>query len=470
MRVLAISVAPLFPAAVHGGSQRVLHQVALALGEAGHDVRVLCSARPENAGGFNLAPNVTVAPALPLSGRFPSPYEVAPYRLAGAAAALREGSEWSDRVYLHADAVFMRGTLRSKPVVRSLHDFVYEEALLSALTLDAALTLTPSDYLRRCVETAVRISGARELEEVRVVPNGVDVPPSPPLPAPPPGTRPREDGDLVLLYPHRPDVRKGVHESLAVTAELASRMKGRRVRLLVAGHVDEQVQASVAAYRDDVVRMSREAGAEGAVEFFPWLPPERMAGLYAFADVTLCIGNFIESFGLVPLESVAAGTPAVCARAGGLRDLEGIAGLWHVPYGDIRAATDAVDEAAGHRSLAAGAREVIAGRFTVDAMKRGYVEAITAPRIRPRPSPREGASRTAGAPEGRLFQMAPWCHVEGGRVYNDYEYGYVDLSGLAAYVGGAARTQREFSEASALAAGVTRDELARAVRAGVLFE
>ena len=82
MRVLAVSVAPLFPGFVMGGSQRVLMDVVTGLGEAGHEVRVLCTQLPENAGGFSPAPGVTVEPSLRLRGAFPAPYETAPHLLA----------------------------------------------------------------------------------------------------------------------------------------------------------------------------------------------------------------------------------------------------------------------------------------------------------------------------------------------------------------------------------------------------
>ena len=345
MRVLAVSIAPVFNGVVHGGSQRMLLVAASALGEAGHEVRILCSRRPENVGGSRPSPGVSVEPSLLLRGTFPSPYEVAPYRLAQTAAALKDAAGWADRIYLHADAVFMRHLLGDRPLVRALHDFVYEEALLSAFSLPAALTVVPSEYLRRCIEAAVRRTGARELEPVRVIPNGIELPARPPRPAPPTGVTRREPGDIILLYPHRPDPRKGIRESLDLVGELRHRRPKARVRLLVASHLDEKVSEEAASYRGAVMAMAREAGVAGSVEFHPWAPYKQMGRLYAFGDATLCIGNFIEAFGLVPLESAAAGTPAICARVCALLELEGLPGLHHVPYGDPPAAADAVGAA-----------------------------------------------------------------------------------------------------------------------------
>lgn len=456
MRILAVSVAPLFPGAVHGGSQRILMAVAQALGGAGNEVRVLCSRRPENEGGFRPYPHVAVEPSLVLRGTFPSPYEVAPHRLAQTISALSAAAGWADRAYLHADAVFTRHALRGIPVVRSFHDFLYEEALLSAFALPAALAVVPSEYLKRCIESSVSGFGAREMEPVLVIPNGVLVPQRSPAPKAPPGVRPRKQGEAVLLYPHRPDARKGIAESLKLLAELKRRRSKGRIRLLVASHVDEKVSDEAAAYRASVTGMARHAGVEDAVEFFGWLAPERMPSLYAFADATLCIGNFIEAFGLVPLESVVAGTPAVCARVGALRDLEGTPGMRFVPYGDMAAAVDAIESVLASEMDSGLVREAVSARFNLEAMQERYVEAITG-RLPASSSPkaRAGVRPLEKLAQGRAYRLAPWCHIESGRIYNDYEYGYGDFPSLVSLLGGPAGGGRSFTrrQAAGVAAG-----------------
>ncbi|MSQ08508.1 MAG: glycosyltransferase [Dehalococcoidia bacterium] len=458
MRILAVSVAPLFPGAVHGGSQRILMAVAQALGAAGHDVRVLCSRRPENDGGFKPHPRVVVEPSLLLRGTFPSPYEVAPHRLARTAAALADASGWADRAYLHADAVFMRHALGGTPVIRSFHDFLYEEALLSAFALPSALTIVPSEYLKRCIEVSVSGLGVREMETVMVVPNGVHVPARLPTPKPLPGIGPKRPGETVLLYPHRPDARKGIAECLKVLAELKRRRPKDRVRLLVASHVDEKVSDEAATYRGSVTKMALHSGVEDAVEFFGWLAPEQMPSLYAFADATLCIGSFIEAFGLVPLESAAAGTPAVCARVGALRDLEGTPGLSFVPYGDVPAATDAVEGALEARMDSRSVRKHIASRFSLTAMQDRYVEAITG-RLATALKQRSGPARPDKRAGDKAYRLAPWCHIEGRRIYNDYEYGYCEFPALLSLITGSAGSTRAFTQAQAESSSTAMREL-----------
>ncbi|MEX0763471.1 MAG: glycosyltransferase family 4 protein [Dehalococcoidia bacterium] len=425
MRVLAVSVAPLFRDFVMGGSQRILTDVAVALGEAGHDVRVLCTRRPENEGGFSLGPKARVEPDLLLRGAFPSPYEVAPFMLSQTVVRLQEAAGWADRIYLHADAMFMRQVFGDAPLVRSLHDFVYEEALLSAFSLPAALTIVPSRYLEECIEASASAS-AGPTGPVRVVPNGIRRADNPVHPSPPQGVVPREPGDLVLLFPHRLDPRKGLIEALEITALLGSKRPDRRVRLLAPGYPAGASFDDSAASRDHVVAMARERGVESAVEVHGWVPHEQMASYYAFGDVTLCPGNFIEAFGLVPLESVAAGTPAICARVGAFRELEGFPGISHVAYGDVEAAADAVEAAIDGLLDEAVASAAIDERYSHRRMLDGYIEAITGPVATP-----EAALGSAGA-DG--YVLAPWCHLEGDRIYNDYLYGYRDMPDLARHL------------------------------------
>ena len=58
------------------------------------------------------------------------------------------------------------------------------------------------------------------------------------------------------------------------------------------------------------------------------LPREDLADLLSIVDLTI-VPSFSETFGLVALESAAAGTPVIGYRSGGLRESisEGVSGL-----------------------------------------------------------------------------------------------------------------------------------------------
>ncbi|MBI4305608.1 MAG: glycosyltransferase family 4 protein [Chloroflexi bacterium] len=466
MRVLAISIAPLFPGAFHGGSQRILAAAAEALSGAGHQVRIACSRRPENEHGFSFA-DVFVEPLLELTGFFPDPYEVPPHRLAETARRLRDAIDWADRVYLHADIFHFRSLLRTgTPVVRSFHDFHYETALISAFAYGADLTIVPSDYLRRCFLATVGRSGLRAVESVRVISNGIDLNRYAPVrETPPPGIAPRRDDDLILLHPHRPDDRKGIEQAIRVVATLRGRGTTQRIRLLVPRHLDAALSPEAAAHYDKASKQAAELGVADSLEFVPWQPDESMPALYSFADVTLCLGNFIESFGLTAYESLACGTPAVIANVGAFRDAPDHPDFYRIEYGDAEVAAYAVSEAArGMRNLRS-AREMIAARFNLEQMKSAYVEAIQSA------APAATADRkimpAISSLAAKRYELAPWCHVAaGGRIYNDYAYRHLHMPGLAAAFekSNTARSLGELSDE-----GVAQAELDEARETGTLI-
>ena len=408
MRVLAVSVAPLFPGVVMGGSQRILTEVVDALGAAGHEVRVLCSQNGSDE-TFTTPGGVVVEPSIPLRGSFPAPYQVTPHRLSAAWHVLSEAANWADRAYLHADAIYMRQALGDLPVIRSLHDFVYEEALISAFALSAERTIVPSQYIADCIAASAGVVTATG--ELTVIPNGIQVPVGRVAPVLPSDVAPRRNQDLLLLHPHRLHAEKGIEESMQVAVEVQRRVPGRNVRLLApapdrGGALDE---ASVA--EQAVTRIARLVGAEDLLEFHRWLGADEMPGYYAAGDVTLCPGRFVEAFGLVPLESAVVGTPAVCARVGALREKVGVPGVSLFDYGDVANAATAVVEAVIERFDVNETAGEIRKRYNLDSMRSAYVEAITG---------ELPGSRAGAAVDGENWRLAPWCYVGSDRVFHDY--------------------------------------------------
>ncbi|HJM53849.1 MAG TPA: glycosyltransferase family 4 protein [Dehalococcoidia bacterium] len=463
-RVAVVSIAPILPGAVHGGSQRILDGVLRGLAEAGAHVRVVCSWRPENDGGFDLAPGVRVEPLLRLSGYFPDPWEVPPHQILQSAESVAPVFEWAESVYLHADTFYLRKLIpEGRRVVRSFHDFHYETALVSAFGFDADLTIVPSDYLKRCIDATVGAYRGASTEPVVVIPNGIDLEAYRSRPGVTPGgVRERRERDLVFLWPHRPDPRKGIADAVAIAARSARALPARNIRLLVPQHVDAASSAETCEFYDDAIRLATAEGVLGSLEFTPWWSGEETPDAYSFADVTLCPGNFIESFGLVAYESLACGTPIVAARVGALRDLPGHPDVHTFAYADADEATKATLIAAGGMTDPDGIRALLSEYFSFEKMQRAYVAAIT--------GEMPEATRSASPTDDR-FSLAPWCTVSGSDVYNDYGFAWTGRYELASFLHIVEMRQpggQRFSLLAATEAGVPSEQIDMALRDGVI--
>ncbi len=411
MRIAAISVAPLFHNSVFGGSQKILKDVVGGLDRLGHDVQLWCTRTGKHTCQFEVN-GVPVHPELRLRGTFPATHQVSPIDLANTAKVLSDAVTWAQRVYLHADAIYMRHALDGCEIVRSIHDFTYEEALLSALTLPADLTIVPSDYLKRCIETTIAISGRKTIEPIVTVPNGIQVPDTIPAPRLPQELRAPEDNDLILLFPHRPVLNKGVSEAIQTAVEVQKLIPSRKVRLLMPAYPSDALLDDMADTVRQIQDLSRDFNAQGIVELHSWISPEEISSYYAAGDVTLCLGSFIESFGLTPIESVAHGTPAICARVGAFRNFTDIDGITLVTYGDIEAAAELVVKALNlsKASITAGKRQISA-HYSFESMIEGYESAITEPLI---------GQRSIMLERDGDLDLAPWCDLQEQFIFNDY--------------------------------------------------
>lgn len=73
--------------------------------------------------------------------------------------------------------------------------------------------------------------------------------------------------------------------------------------------------------RDNLERQVRELGLENDVKFLGFLPDELLPVAYQGADLTVVPSQSLEGFGLILLESLACGTPALCTPVGGMPEV-----------------------------------------------------------------------------------------------------------------------------------------------------
>jgi glycosyltransferase involved in cell wall biosynthesis len=303
---------------------------------------------------------------LPLS-RSRSPLAVVPSLALGGRRALLDAAARADVVHAHGDvaAALALPLLRAKPAVWTTHGLhllrrargpvrraivagVREAAWVTTATL--CCSRAEADELATIIDPALH-------DRLRVVPNGVDLPPA--------AERPPHDG-LRVLYLGRLEGRKD--PLTAVRAANRAWVGGAAVTLRVAGDgpLEDAVRAEagpaveVLGFRSDVPALLRAADA--------FVLPSRREGI---------------SFAV--LEAMAHGLAMVVAEEAGNREAVGDAGIV-LPAGDVAAFAGAFAGLAadpGRRAaLGAAARDRVAQQFTVgqllDGVRQGYTAALAA--------------------------------------------------------------------------------------------
>ncbi len=130
---------------------------------------------------------------------------------------------------------------------------------------------------------------------------------------------------IILLYVGRIERRKGIDTLLSTLNELARLIPAKRkiLRLYITGGQVRRRGRAVSngvekAERDRLMGIIQELGIADMVRFVGGVDREILPYYYAGADITV-VPSYYEPFGLVPLESMACGTPVVASRVGGMQ-------------------------------------------------------------------------------------------------------------------------------------------------------
>jgi len=204
--------------------------------------------------------------------------------------------------------------------------------------------------LANSAETAARIdaAGLRPDGPVEVLHPGVD------LTRFPPGGAQREQ---MLLVAGRIMWQKDVELALETVRVLQD--KGSRVRLVVAGAVDDKSRPYLA-------QLQRQAAGLD-VTFEPDPTDARLSELYRSCTLLLFTARN-EDFGIVPLEAMASGTPVLAVDSGGPREtvVDGVTG-WLEPRDPQRFAARVLDALTTDLAPMRAAAVARAAEFTWDA-------------------------------------------------------------------------------------------------------
>ena len=438
MKITCISIAPIFVNQVIGGSQKILIEVMQGLSKKGHSVQIMATHNGNVTSEFKYK-DIVVKPILKFRGAFPSTHQIPPYDLINNRKSLHENTADSDVVFLHADSLFIRPNFHNAKIIRSLHDYVYEESLLSSLLLPADITVVPSTYLKKTVETTVVMSNLRDLEDIVVIPNGVSGYLTPKTRSIPHRLKNRSNDDLIILFPHRADRKKGFKEAVNICNKLQAKIDNKTVRLFIPFYNDDRERDESSYGYSELQQIINDLDTGKVVELHNWLDTDEVHRYLSLGDVVINPGAFVESFGLVPLESVLAGTPAVCSRVGALRDLEGIPGLYHVDYGDIDGFVEKIIEAINvDQSTLDDGKAHVETVYSIESMIDGYDEVMTGSYDK---------TKKMTLDEHHLV-LAPWCYKNGNFIYNDYSskfHHYPKLNDVFSFFPGTTINLNKFS-------------------------
>jgi glycosyltransferase involved in cell wall biosynthesis len=451
-RIVIFSMAPMFPDLVHGGSQKTLTSVLEELSARGHKCVVLCTRRLDNFRKFTPFPNVRVSPTLRFKPTYPEPYYTAPFHLASVLDQLALHLKNADVLYVHDSELLFSKVAERVPSVWGVQDLVYPDTLAGVFAFRGDHLIVPSSYLKSCLLNTFGRSAPRASTVISLIPNGFDT-------ASRKVSRNQREAlkrrlgvprsCTAILYPHRPDPRKGLVECLKIIKAAQPALPAslrESIRLLVPVWIDSRIAGdSTHDYQTlytQARRFAEELGLGDVLHFHPWLRPHDMPIYYSIGHVTLCVGNFVESFGNVSIESQLAGTPAIVSRVGAQRSVLPEALTWKCDYGATEEAAEAlarllIDSTRVPSEFRAYVREAYSER----KMKAGYADAI------------ERADRcdeVAVVPRSsklkREVKVPPWCAVLRKGYYNDYSYDYISDAKLLTVAKRAAEAPLELAQ------------------------
>jgi glycosyltransferase involved in cell wall biosynthesis len=292
-QVVVLQVPPFDPRQALGGAEVITAQLVRALAIE-HDVTVLTGYKGHvRAREGTSTPGVRVLDAFPINEHVCSRGHIQPHL-----------NDHADAVLAEADLVVSveRSLVDPPPVPRvvTLGGVAYPHTLDVLRHQAWDRLVVPSRFVAD--QVATRVPTATGLT---VITNGVNTALFRPI-----NTLRRRD-QARLLLPSRPVADKGIRSALALV--MALRRNDVPAVLTCVDQPDGLDGSGVLSELRDVDSMP--------IEILPWQSHDQMPQLYAEAELTLCLSEVPEGFGLAAAESIACGTPVLATPAGFLASM-----------------------------------------------------------------------------------------------------------------------------------------------------
>jgi glycogen(starch) synthase len=324
LRVLVLSWE--YPPRIVGGLGKHVHRLSTSLAAAGHVVHVVTRDHPdappeEERDGVHVLRVGEYPPMVPFEDLVPWVLQFNVGVLERATKLLLQDEV--DLVHAHdwlvAYAAAALKNLFDLPLVSTVHATEYgrHQGHLPGpmnklihqvewwLTYESRRTITCSRYMHDQVREIFQLPP----EKLDVIPNGVDLEAR----VQPEGVEAFRaarlaPGEKMIFYAGRLEYEKGVQTVLDALPLVLERQP---VRFFVAG---------VGTHEEALRAHAARAGLDGRVTFLGFVGEEELRMYYRAADLAV-VPSLYEPFGMVALETMAAGTPCIAADTGGLREL-----------------------------------------------------------------------------------------------------------------------------------------------------